>query len=61
MSKPQPHQTVICTNPEMSIPTLQAKAYVVQRVSYAGYVWLLDNTHPSGAIGPYVPERFSDA
>lgn len=53
-----PNQTVNCKNPDLAFPNLQAKPYVISRISYAGYIWLKDQEHPAGAIGPYIPERF---
>lgn len=53
-----PGDLVACLRNELSVGGLALKDYVIESVSLAGYLWLLEPGHPSGRIGPYVESRF---
>lgn len=58
MSQLTTNAKVICTRNNAAIGGLKLKDYTIESVSMAGYIWLVEPTHLSGRIGPYVPSRF---
>lgn len=54
MTKFSQGQEVVCIDAEMAVGGLQqGQQYVIDRQTYAGYVWVV------GCIAPYLPGRFS--